>query len=483
MTVVIPPPSVSVTELLALNAADLATNTDTGNALRLVELYGQYIRYAEDSKVWYTWEGDHWRIDVDGKRVLGLTQGVIRYMRERESEEYHDDALTRFQRFIMLTESEGSRMRMVKLASTDTRIRVRERDFDRDKWLLVVQNGTLDLRTGVLRQSLPEDMCTRRAAVSFDPDADCPLWKGHVGLVTGMDVVLASYLRRACGYALTGLIGEQKFWFLWGAGQNGKNVFVETLLGLMGEYGAVAPPALLTGGSGQHPTILADLRGARIIMADETGHERINDARLKMLTGSQQVKARFTGKDFFTYDSTMKLWILGNTKPSIKDRSDGIWRRMQLVPFTVKISEEKKKQNYEKMLEGEWAGILNWCLQGLKDWQQIEGLGTPGIVTDAVKAYREEEDEIGQWLEECCAPCVDGTLVPVAELYTSYRIWAEQQGVKKNDVMEKTPFSRELTGKDFGTGKISDTIKSRINGKQVRGRTGVRLLNPLPSWP
>lgn len=449
--------------------------SDSGNAKRFVHLYGDALRYAADSKMWYTWEGDRWRADIGGLRVLALTLGVANYIRTVEAGIDGVDA-DRLQTFALRSEAESSRQKMLRLAAADPGVTILEEDLDANPRLFVVRNGTLDLLSGQLRESRPTDLCTRRAAVWYDPAAGCPLWEDHIKLVTDGDPVLAAYLQRACGYTLTGLIGEQKFFFLWGDGQNGKNVFVETLLGILGEYGAVAPPSLLTGGSGQHPTVLADLRGARMVMSDETGHDRINEARLKMLTGSARVKARFMGKDFFEYDSTMKLWVLGNAKPAIKDQTEGTWRRMQLVPFTVRIPDEVKKADFVDVLRTEWAGVLNWCLGGLRGWQELEGLGTPESVKAAVNTYRQEEDEIGQWLEDSCEPCDLSEYATVPALYASYQMWASQNGIKPHEVMNRVMWGRALTGRSYGGGKISESGTERINGRKTRVRYGVKLI-------
>lgn len=444
-------------------------------------LYGDVVRYAQDSKMWYIWEGDRWKLDPSGYAVLGLTLGVIEYMRTVEMGLMGDpDAADALGRFALRSEAYSSREKMLRLVPAELQVKVMEQDLDANPRLLVVKNGTLDLGTGMLRESRPEDLCTRQAAVAYDPNADCPQWKDHIKLVTGDDPVLAAYLQRACGYTLTGLVGEQKFWFLWGDGQNGKNAFAEALYGLLGEYATLAPTGLLTSGSGSHPTILADLRGARMVLADETGHERINDARLKMLTGSLKIKARFMGKDFFTYMSTMKLWVLGNAKPTIKDQSEGTWRRMQLVPFTVRIPDEQKKANFGDLLQEEWAGILNWCLEGLQEWRQLEGLGTPAVVTKAVDAYRKEEDEIGQWLEDCCDPATSDEYTTVGQLYQSYQSWASSQGISPKDILKQVTWGRAITGRPFGTGKIGESVPVMVNGKKQRVRYGIKLVkSPL----
>lgn len=469
----------TASRLIAANVDELPNLTDTGNAKRFVELHKEVVRYAIDSRMWYVWEGDRWEMDTGSARVLALTENVVRYMRDVELQDPRhqgDQAQARLGVHWARSESEGARKKMLILAATDRRVQVVENDFDANPWILVVENGTLDLKTGLMRASRPEDLCTRKATVEYVEGKDCPTWKAHVDLVMGGDQNMVAYLQRSLGYTLTGKTTEQKFWFAWGDGQNGKNVFAEAILHMLGDYGVVAPPALLTGGGGQHPTILADLRGARMVLADETGHERINDARLKMLTGSAQVKARFMGKDFFAYDSSMKLWVLGNTKPSIKDTSEGTWRRMQLVPFDIRIPDDAKDMHFADKLSAERSGILNWCLAGLAGYLQLEHLGTPDIVTTAVSTYRAEEDDIGQWLEECCEAAPNESTI-VGSLYMSYQMWCAKNGLKQNDIMKSTPWGRALNGRKIDNVPIGDSVVASIAGKKQRVRHGIKLVS------
>lgn len=446
------------------------SNTDTGNALRLIKYFGEGLRYATDSETWYVWGDGRWHRDRAGVKVLGLTLGVIQRMRDLESDDQADMEL--WARWVNKQEGVAPRHNMVKLARADQRVAVVERDFDADPWLLGLAKGkTLNLRDNTVRDSLPADLITRRADVEYKEHAECPLWIKHVERVMGGDQNMVAYLQRALGYCLTGLVSEQKFWFLWGSGQNGKNVFAETILHMLGDYGVVAAPGLLTGGSGQHSAILGDLRGARMVLADETGHERINDQRIKQLTGSAKIKAQAgMGKDFFEYDSTMKLWILGNEKPKVTDQSDGIWRRMHLTPFTVKIPDADVIQNFDRVLAEERSGILNWCLEGLAGWRELGGLGTPEVVSVAVSEYRAEEDTLGQWITDCVTLCGEDEYSLNSDIFNSYRLWCAVQGIKEKDMLNAAHLGRQLTSRKLGRAELRS-----LDGQKLRLRWGVKV--------
>src|SRR5205807_1701910 len=133
---------------------------------------------------------------------------------------------------------------MVAMAKSDLPIGLEE--LDTDPWLFNVENGTIDLRTGEIREHRREDFITKLAPVTFDPAAECPLWEQFLRTIFEGNEELIGYMRRLVGYCLTGVTEEHILPFLHGTGANGKSTFCETLLKLMGpDYAMKAPPDLL----------------------------------------------------------------------------------------------------------------------------------------------------------------------------------------------------------------------------------------------
>jgi putative DNA primase/helicase len=122
---------------------------------------------------------------------------------------------------------------------------------------------------------------------------------------------------------------------------------------------------------------------------------------LKDLTGGDTLSARFLHQEFFDFQPTHRIVIRGNHKPAINGTDDGIWRRLRLVPFAVQIPIDEQDHNLLRKLESELPGILNWALQGCREWQ-TDGLKPPPIVVAAINAYREESDTLGRFIAECC---------------------------------------------------------------------------------
>ena len=196
--------------------------------------------------------------------------------------------------------------------------------------------------------------------------------------------------------------------------------------------------------SDRHPTDLAGLRGARLVTAPETEEgRRWAEAKIKTLTGGDQISARFMRQDFFDYTPQFKLMISGNHKPGFRSVDEAIRRRFNLIPFTVTIPAGERDLELGDKLKAEWAGILQWMLHGCLDWQR-EGLNPPTAVTAATAAYLDAQDSIAAWLDECCELNSNAWDRPQV-LFASWKAWAERSGQFVGDI--KT-FRDRLDGRD-----------------------------------
>lgn len=439
--------------------------SDTGNARRFAERMRDVVRFCRGENRWYIWEAGRWRAD-DLNLVTHWTEEIIKDIYVEAAKAQDDGLREALEKWAHTSQSAGHREAMLRLASAAPGMAVRPDDLDADPWLLNVRNGTVDLRTGQLRAVRPADLVTRQAGATFDPAATCPQWEAHVEFVTRGDKLLAEYLRQAVGYSLTGSTAEQKLFFLQGNGQNGKSTFVDVLSKLLGDYAVQGDENLLTSTSG-HPTQLADLRGCRLVVCDETDREKkLAEQRIKMLTG-KTLKARFMRQDFFQFTPRFKLWVSGNHKPEIRGTDLGIWRRLKLVPFTALLTEDRRILDYEEILEQELPGILNWALEGLRQWREAGGLGEAAVVTQATREYRDEEDVVGLWLADCVNVGVPDVYATNERLYESYRWWCTANGVEK--IVSAVVLGRDLSARGFAADKV------KLGGTARRVRRGLEI--------
>jgi putative DNA primase/helicase len=319
-----------------------------------------------------------------------------------------------------------------------------------------------------LREQRREDYCTKATTVDPDLTADCPLWKAFLLRIMRGNQPMVDYLQRVCGYCCTGITTEHVMFFCHGTGANGKGTFVGVLLGILSTgasgYAAVAPISTFTASrTEQHPTDLAMLRAARLVVAQETEQGRTwAMSKVKMMTGGDLISARFMRQDFFTYSPQFKVMILANHKPRLNTVDEATRRRIHLIPFTVTIPKAQRDPQLAEKLRAEYPAILGWMLRGCEQWQEI-GLAPPRKVLAAASAYFADEDTIGTWLGDCCE--LGNTTEHYAtlnELYPSYQKWCGAHG-------EEAGSSRALAGALDGRPELTRRNQAKTNRAGWKG--------------
>jgi putative DNA primase/helicase len=391
--------------------------TDDALALEFTSRYGVDWRYCSTWAQWLMWTGNRWKAD-ETLLVNHLVRSIGRASALKADSH----------RIASKLASAGTVSNVERMARGDRRHSATTDVWDSDLWLLNTPAGVVDLRTGGMRPHKRDDWMIKMTAASLKAGARCEAWLRFIGEVTGHDPALESYLQRMFGYCLTGSTREHALFFLYGTGANGKSVFVNILLAILGDYGINAPmETFMASRNDRHPTELAMLRGARLVVAAETEQGRsFNESRIKELTGGDQITARNLYQDFFTYTPQFKPVLTGNHKPALKNIDEAIRRRMHLTPFTVTIAPEKRDKDLQQKLLTERDGIFEWALQGCLEWQR-DGLLPPQCVRQATDEYFESEDSIGRWIEERCTTGSGGTSL-TADLFADWKQWAEAAG-------------------------------------------------------
>jgi len=402
--------------------------TDVGNAKRLVGLFGEDIRYVYEYKKWICWNGSRWLFDEAG-HIHRLAKETAKSIYQEAANEGDEDRRRGLMNHALRSENKNQLDSMIEVAKTEDGITISQSRLDQDKYLLGVSNGAINLRTGNLLDNSKNSMLTKQAGISFDPNAECPLWLKFINEITNGDQELSNYLKNIVGYSLTGDTSEQVLFFLYGHGANGKSVFVNILQDLLGDYAMQTPVStIMTREKGSINNDIARLCGVRFVATTETEEgSRFNESEVKLITGGDMVTARFLHKEFFQYRPQFALWVSGNHKPVPGD-SYSIWRRLILIPFSVKFSEENQDKHLTSKLRSELPGILNWAVDGCLEWQE-KGLTTPKIILDATKEYKSEMDRIRSWMLDCCIENPKpNSSARVSDIYQSYKSWAKNNG-------------------------------------------------------
>jgi putative DNA primase/helicase len=397
-------------------------------AYKTVQLYGHRIRYCRKLGGFFIWNGAKWVKDETGavwRATLDAAWDLYHNTRQTASEKEQ----LRLKKWIVRAERCSSIESAIKQLQASPEILASAEAFDSDPWLFNVKNGTIDLRTGELRQHQQQDLITSIAPVEYDPVCPPPdRWMRFLAEIFDGNHNLITFIQRACGYALTGSVSEQKLFFLHGSGANGKTTFLKTLMFVMGDYTRRLPSSLLlTARQDKHPTGFADLKGIRFAVTTEVEFgSRLAEATVKELTGGDVLTARRIGQDYFEFEPTHKIFMCGNHLPLIQGTDHAIWRRIALIPFNVTIPDERQDKDLDEKLRSEAAGILNWLISGCLDWQK-KGLADPAEVIDATRIYRTDMDVLGDFLNDRCL-IAPGARITSADLNRAHKEWCEKNG-------------------------------------------------------
>lgn len=472
------------------------TMDDTGNAQRFADAYRDRVRYSHTDKCWYLWDGMCWaRDETDAAKRLA---DVLLTEMDKALFGMHDpEAIKAYKANLRRARSSKGKESMLKEAQHLPGIPVTPGMFDRHKGLLNVKNGTLRLRTGALQPHRREDYLTRIAGVEYAAAAACALWESFLRDVTGGDAELAHYLQVMVGYMLSGSTQEQCVFFLYGDGANGKSTFLDTLAAMLGDYAMNAQAETLmekNRNQGGARSDIARLKGARLVTTSETDEGvYLNESLIKQLTGGDAITARFLYGKEFEFRPEFKIVMATNHKPRVRGTDTGIWRRIKLVPFTQAIPEDKQDKRLPEKLLAELPGILNWALEGCRQWVEASkgnrsGLPKCEAVRAATAEYRTEQDCLTMFLEDCIYPCPGQTL-QAAVFYRIYRAWAQDNG--ERFPVSSTRFGREMKKKFAAKTTNTNTEYQGIGLTQdgnkylnwtIQPADHLRNTIPAPSW-
>lgn len=448
--------------------------SDTGNAKRFVDKYGNKVRYSYQDNGWHYWTGKVWKEDLTGE-VKKLADDVIIEMIQDALLSGNKDLL----KWAYKTRSSATKRNMIEESKHLEGIPILSNHFDAHKDLLNCQNGIINLKNGELVNHSSDYLMSKISLAEYNKDAKCDRWMQFLYEVCDNDLELIEFLQKAVGYSISGSTKEQCVFFLYGVGNNGKSTFLEIISDIIGSYACnVQPETVMVKSSfasgGANPDI-ARLRGSRFVTTVEPNEGiRLNEGLLKQLTGGDKVTARFLYGREFEFIPEFKLWMATNHKPIIRGTDLGIWRRIRLIPFTANIPERKIDKALKYKLRRELSGILLWALEGCQKWLR-DGLGMPKSVEDATNEYRSEMDILSNFCAECIE--MDYTAQSLAsDVYNTYAHWADANNEYK---MSSTRFGKEFTkrypeklrtgkGIFYKNCKITDGGKKYIHGGGVQ---------------
>jgi putative DNA primase/helicase len=443
----------NIVRLVELKDEPAPVITEDDIARCFVDRYGGELRYVSEWGRWLRYDGKCWRqertlLAFDLARKLCRELAQVNNLKPAEKKRVC---------------SSKTVAAVVQQARADREVAATVEQWDTDPWLLNTPEGVVDLKTGNVRLHWSKDYMTKMTAVG--PGGECPLWMSFLDRFTDKDPDLQSYLQRASGYCLTGITSEQVMFFIYGPGRNGKGVFVHTISNVIADYHKAAPMEAFTASkSDRHETELAMLQGARLVTGAETEEgRRWNEPRIKMITGGDEITARYMRQDYFTYVPQFKPLFMGNHRPGLRSVDEAIRSRMNLIECKVTIPEKERDPKLEEKLKAEWSGILKWMIDGCVAWQRT-GLMPPAAVIAATTDYLENQDSFGAWIDESCT--LEAQEVTEARLlFESWKIWAERT---REYVGTYKQFNQKLRDRKFVEGRHPKTTLTAFVGIRLK---------------
>lgn len=300
-------------------------------------------------------------------------------------------------------------------------------ELDSDDMLLNTPESTFDLRKGLNGQQShnPQDYITKMTSIS-PSDKGQGLWQKTLETFFCGDQELIDYVQQIIGMAAIGKVYQEHMIIAYGGGANGKSTFWNTIARVLGSYsGKLSADALTMSNRRNVSPELAELKGKRLVIASEMAEGmRLNTAVVKQITSTDEIQAEKKYKDPFHFVPSHTLVLYTNHLPKVGANDDGTWRRLVVVPFNAKITARSDIKNFADYLYDNAApAILSWIIEGAHKAIQANFKTTvPAAVSKSVKAYREANDWLGHFLNECCE-IDDSYTEKSGELYSQYRTY------------------------------------------------------------
>ncbi len=309
-------------------------------------------------------------------------------------------------------------------------IQIEQRVLDADEFLLNLPSGTCDLRTGAVREHNAQDYITKQTAVAPSGDG-MDVWEDALRTFFQGDADLIRYVQEIVGLAAIGKVYIEALVIAYGEGRNGKSTFWNTIARVLGTYsGNMSADTLTVGCKRNVKPELAEAKGKRMIIAAELEEGmRLNTSNVKQLCSTDEIYAEKKYKAPFSYVPTHTLVLYTNHLPRVGAIDQGTWRRLIVIPFNAKIEGKADIKNYADFLFKMAGGaVLQWIIEGAKrviasDYK----IAQPRVVQDAIQKYKENNDWLSHFLEDCCE--IDPSYeAKSGEVYNTYRSYCNQMG-------------------------------------------------------
>ena len=408
---------------------------DIGNGDLFAAVFSDQLHWNTDKGQWDRYNGKFWEADEGGIHAEECAKDFQTALMVYSCSILDEDKQKRFQKNAVRIGSR--RVRETMLEDARSKLAITGAEYDTDDYLLNLKNGVLDLKTFQLIDHHPEQNITKICNAEYVEGARSERWEQFIDEIMCGDAEKADFLQRIIGYSLTGSTKEEVFFMLYGSTtRNGKGTLIETisylLNGANGYACGIEPESLakrnINDGSRPSPDI-ARLKDCRFLNCAEPDRGMLLDvALIKRMTGRDTISAReLYAKKIISFIPKFKLFMNTNYLPVVTDDTLFSSDRVYVVPFDRHFSDEERDKSLKDRFRDpvEAAGILNWCLEGLRKYQE-RGLERPSAIESATEEYRKQSDKLGTFFQECMEQAKG--CESVKAIYERYVEWCHENG-------------------------------------------------------
>lgn len=396
-------------------------------------LYDKECRYCTEWKTWMVWNGSKWVVDVGGIDVMEKLQGFAQIMniysaciKDKETRESYVKATYKLYK---------RRFRESIMKDAETNLKISADKFDADPYIINCQNGTYNLKTREFYNSRYDDYLTYQTNFKFtvDRSVNSDRWLKFIKEVTQEDTAKADFLQRALGYSLLGRSNEECMFILYGkTTRNGKSTLLNTLQKMLGDYSKVAPVGMICKGSRKKdaesasPT-LAGLKGKRFVtMAESNEYGRLDEEKIKQLTGGEEISARALYQSAFTFTPQFTMWLSCNDLPAVTDKTLFTSERLKVIEFNRHFTRDERDVHLkDELLEpGNMIGIFNWLIDGYEAYEK-RGLEMSSELLKVIDRYEADNDSVLTFLLTKCKQSENAEILET-RLFRAYSRWSKE---------------------------------------------------------
>lgn len=428
---------------------------DIGTSKLFMKCHENKVVYVTERKSFFVFNGKYWEKDSEDLKVHELVKDFAIAMTE-----YIKTTITENDEILKYYSTYFKRERRVKLIQDAKSIEpVSFKIFDRQPYLFNCKNCTVNLVTGEAYPHDPRDYLSMISNVKYQPDARSAEFEKFIQDVMENDAEMIDYLQRSLGYSLSAATFQECFFITYGkTTRNGKGTLNGLMAHMLGDYAKSANYESFkskkygSGGTTASEDI-ARLAGARYVAVSEPEEGMILDAAfMKKLSGNDILTARNLYEGSFEFQASFKIWINTNHLPVIKDLSVFDSGRVQLFPFNKHFSEDEQDKGLKARLmsEDNVSGAFNWCMRGFQKLSEGGGLKVPKKARNSIEQYRDDNDAIEEFLEDCFVADLDNQHTEkFSTVFRIYTNWCRDSGYhplgKRNfkaKLFEKIPWKR-----------------------------------------